>query len=391
MPTAGWILEGASDRFFEGTSTVPGPGSPPPPRFACPFCLASFPSKEGLRDHTVDQHVGSRPFFVLGGAEPASTDTIRRAFLPSDICLFNVTSILFSYDGTSFDQHDPQQLAINVSSHSISRIWLRLENKFSRQAAPIHTDYDLTFRIYSQDRLAQTDKLFVAWLGRADPSVSDVDRFLQSSRIIEAIEYADALGDYVLGVLVKDGDPRSGIRPGERDYRRRYNSALRTLQHFDRPLSQLVCGLIRFSSNDFSVAHETEFQPLNFANAWLGRLLGRGASSKETETTVAARVGGCTDVCPIDNGNDAVLSEARYLASRPRWSADIEARIDRAGYLATLDPLDRVKLLALWADTAIRLGQPSSALESMRKLVGNDCFGQWAESGLKEYESWRTT
>ena len=54
--------------------------------------------------------------------------------------------------------------------------------------------------------------------------------------------------------------------------------------------------------------------------------------------------------------------------------------------LAMLDPLDRVKLLALWADTAIRLGQPQGALSALRKLVGNDCFGAWAVSKLEEYE-----
>jgi hypothetical protein len=43
-------------------------------------------------------------------------------------------------------------------------------------------------------------------------------------------------------------------------------------------------------------------------------------------------------------------------------------------------------LLALWADTAIRLQQPDGALDALRSLVGNDCFGRWAASRLEEYE-----
>lgn len=104
MPTAGWILEGARDRFLDGTSTVPDPGPALAPRFACPFCRASFSTTAELRRHSNDHHVGTRPFMVLGGAEPASTDTIRKAFRASDISLFNTTAVRISYDGSSFEE-----------------------------------------------------------------------------------------------------------------------------------------------------------------------------------------------------------------------------------------------------------------------------------------------
>ncbi len=152
------------------------------------------------------------------------------------------------------------------------------------------------------------------------------------------------------------------------------------------PLAQLVSGLIRFSSNDFSAIRETEFKPLDFANAWLAILAGKQSTPTHSGAASVGEAEGRTEVCPIDNGSDAVLSEAGYLASRSRWSADVEARISSVVGSANLDPLDRVKLLALWADTAIRLGQPKGALGSMRQLVGNDCFGEWAVSRLEEYE-----
>lgn len=323
---------------------------------------------------------------VLRDTEPGSTDIIRKPFRSSDISLFNTTAVRISYDGSSFEECGGADVGKQLSAHPNSRIWLQLENRFLAKAAPVRTEYDLVFRIYSQKSLSQIDKLFVAHLGRADPSVGEVDQFLQKSRGIGANEYADALGDYVLGVLVKDGDPGAGVRPGERDYRRRYNSALRTLQNFDRPLAQLVSGLIRFSSNDFGAFRETEFKSLDFANAWLAKLAGKQATPSLQGTTSLGETGGRTEVCPIDNGSDAVLSEASYLASRSRWSADIEARMGSMVALAKLDPLDRVKLLALWADTAIRLGQPRGALDALRKLVGNDCFGEWAVNRLEEYE-----
>lgn len=386
MPTAGWILEGARDRFLYGTTTVPDPGPPPAPIFPCPFCHATFPTKAGLLRHSNDQHLGSRPFILLGGAEPSSTEIIRKAFRSADVSLINATEIYLSFDGSSFEKRDTVSVVRTLAEHRNLRIWLRLENHFLANAAPIRTDYDLSFRIYSKEILEQVDKLFVACLGRADPSVHNVDQFLQKSRSIGANEYADALGDYVLGVLIKDGDPRAGIRPGDRDYRRRYNSALRTLQEFDRPLAQLVSGLIRFSSNHFGTSQETCFKPLDICNVWLTSLAGRlHAPSRPISADFEEDVGRI-EVCPIDNGSAAVVSEAGYLSSCRRWSTDIEARMSGVVGLAMLDPLDRVKLLALWADTAIRLGQPQGALSALRKLVGNDCFGAWAVSKLEEYE-----
>lgn len=386
MPTAGWILEGARDRFLEGTTSIPNPGPPPVPRFACPFCKASFAKNAELRRHTTEQHIGSRPFIMLGGAEPASTDVVRTALRSKNVALFNTTAVYISYDGSYFEECGSADLGWMLATRPNSRIWLRLENQFLARAAPVRTEYDLAFKVYSQKSLIQIDRLFVAHLGRADPSVAEVDQFLQKSRAVDATEYADALGDYVLGVLVKDGDPRAGVRQGERDYRRRYNSALRTLQSFDRPLAQLVCGLIRFSSNDFGTTRESEFKPLDSVNAWLAKLAGKPAATSLLDTIGNSRkTGARVEVCPIDNGSDAVFSEASYLASRSRWSADIDARMSGAAGLAKFDPLDRVKLLALWADTAIRLGQPRDALGAMRKLVGNDCFGEWAERSLQEY------
>jgi hypothetical protein len=386
MPTAGWILEDARDRFLYGTTTVPDPGPPPPPRFACPFCYDSFSTKGELRRHSIDQHVAGRPFLMAAEREPASTETIRTPLHLSDTDFLNTTSAHISFDGIHFQEHPTEVIAKHLSGCRISRVWVRLENNIIAKAQPIRTDYDLEFRIYNSNELLEVDELFVAHLGRAEPTVGDVDQFLQKSRSIGASEYADALGDYVLGVLVKDGDPIAGVRSGERDYRRKYNRALRTLQSFDRPLAKFVCALIRFSSNDFNDIHETGFGLLDATNVWLANLTGMQSGPPLKTSTNFSYPESRMEICPIDNGSDAVVSEAAYLSSRARWSEDVDSRVRAVVGLAALDPLDRVKLLALWADTAIRLQQPDGALDALRSLVGNDCFGRWAASRLEEYE-----
>lgn len=386
MPTAGWILEGARDRFLYGTTTVPDPGPPPPPSFACPFCYESFATKAELRGHSINQHVGARPILMFAKREPTSKETIRAPLTLADVCFLNTTSAQVSFDGIFFEDHATEVIADHLCQCTNSRIWLRLENRFIPNAQPIRTHYDLEFRIYSLEQLSKVDELFVGQLGRADPTVGHVDQFLQQSSGIGATEYTDALGDYVLGVLVKDGDPHAGVRSGERDYRRKYNRALRTLQSFDRPLARFVCALVRFSSNDFNRLHETGFVLLDATNAWLARLTREQSDSSLATAIDFGDLANRVNICPIDNGSDAVVSKAAFLSSRSRWSEDIGSTIQALVGSATLDPLDRVKLLALWADTAIRLRQPDSALDALRRLVGNDCFGRWASSRLKEYD-----
>jgi hypothetical protein len=92
-------------------------------------------------------------------------------------------------------------------------------------------------------------------------------------------------------------------------------------------------------------------------------------------------------VCPVDNGTTSVLRRASQALDAVRWTSldDDEFRAETS--LSALDPLDRIKLYVLWAYGAIRLGKPASAVEPLRELVGDHCFGRWAEAALEEYES----
>lgn len=388
MPTVGWIQEGNIERFLAATTSVPAPSPAKAPRYACPFCHATFEANADLGKHLGSVHVGGRPFVTFGGLEPPSNEVIRNKLSKASIEFFNATTARISFDHGTYLEHQLQEVKRLLADGSDRRIWLRVENKFEAKAAPLRTEYDLQFRVYNPKQLLQIDRLFVSMLGRADPSVSDVDEFLQAAGRVGGDEYASALGDYVLAVLIKDGDDRSGVRPGERVYRRKYNSALRILKDFDRPLSRLISALIRLSSNDFSTAQQTGFAPLDTVNAWLVRLTPKRSIRASTalrskENDADTRV----NVCPVDNGSDAVMRRADQLASLTRWSLDVEEALRSEVGLSSLDPLDRVKLLALWADTAIKHAKPLSAAEPLTLLLGNDCFGRWAESKLQRCEA----
>jgi len=182
---------------------------------------------------------------TISGAEPKSSDIIRKRFDPSQIEFFDTTRIALSRDGLNHDSHTPKTIQKMIAASVDGRLWIRLENTFDRKAQPIHTEYDLTFRVYdNEDNLRAVDEAFVSILGKNGVNMDDVHHFIRQAEKFTASEYSAALADYVVGVLVKDGDPATGIGAASRDYRARYHGALRVLQEFARPLPRLLGALI---------------------------------------------------------------------------------------------------------------------------------------------------
>lgn len=385
MPTLGWILEDSVERFLADTTEVPGPSGPPKPSFRCPFCAAAFGEPADLTAHLGDVHSGSRPIFIYNGVEPASQDIVRKPARAGELAFLNCTSVSVSVDGGAVRLCGIEAATAELRRTS-GRVRIALQNRFEPSAAPITQDYDLEFRVPSEDELGLADRNFIGLLAREDPRIADIDEFLQRTGYGGAGEYANALGDYVLGVLLKDGDPASGVRGAARDYRQKLNNALRVLQTFDRPLARLISALIRFSSNSFPCPKtQTGNNELDEASALLSQLA--TASNYSAPSRGRPRTGARTPVCPIDNGTTGVLRRAKQALGTVRWTSQVDEEFRAETGIDGLDPFDRVKLHALWAYGAIRLGKSASAIEPLRELVGNDSFGEWAERALEEYDS----
>jgi hypothetical protein len=337
--------------------------------------------------HLSNTHGGQRPFLTFDAFEPSSTDVIRNRIDAKRVAIFNTTSVSMSRDNVQFDAVAQPKLCRELSRSSDGRIWIRLENRFDTKADPIHTTYDLSFRVYDDEaKLKGVDQTFVELLGKDGVTMDDVDSFLRQTEKFSVPDYRDAMADYVIGVLVKDGDNDTGVRSATRDYGVRYDGALTVLREFARPLPRFLCTLIRFSRNDFSLGHlaATGFDLLDSANAQLSPLARNGGvwSTPTPPLTAEAKL----TICPVDNGSWAVLWRGGQLASTARWSRDLEAQLRAETDLPSLDPEDRQKLYALWAAAAIRLRKQKSALYPLGNLAGSLSFGQWADRLLEEFE-----
>lgn len=381
MPTLGWVLEGDIERFLTGTTQIDGIRTTHVPRHACPFCHAGFEQPNDLSDHLAQAHVGQRPFIHLAGAEPGRHETIRQTYSPAAIKLFNCTDVHLSFDGQYFFDSDKKTIEGHFAK-ARGRMWLSLENRFDKAAEPIRTDYDIRFRAPGLEHLANVERAFVQILGRSDPTVADVDQFIASCPPGAVTEYVDAMANYVLGILIKDGDPASGVR-GTRDCRPKLNGALRAFQAFDRPLPNLLATVIRFCENDFSRWWEPSgVARLDAVNRWLGPLTAKSGSVYAAFDAECA--GTETPVCPIDNGSDTVIFRAEQLLGVVRWGESLSSQLRHDVESNDWDRLDQLKVAALWASRAIALGKPEHAFEPLGMLEGDHCFGRWAEAALEE-------
>jgi len=323
----------------------------------------------------------------MSGMEPSREDVIRVKSIVPSLEMFNCTELLVGIDGEALRRSQRSELVQTLSKLTRATVQLRLLNAGDRLTAPVTQDYHLRVIVPDEASLAKIDDQFVRELGSEELNLERVGSFYHATRDGASAEYAEALADYVRAVLIKDGDPRTGVSTRLHHNHDIYSRALYTLQSFERPLAKLLCALIRFGLNDFSRWQEaTGFETLDHAYSLLGPLaeFDRGPieDSKCRKVSASTRV----FVCPIDVGTDSVTRLAKQAADLTRWGAAAEQQFSALAAQTSISALDRAKIRALWAATALRLGAITSAQKALSLLDGDSTFGRWTASKLAKVE-----
>jgi hypothetical protein len=344
----------------------------------CPFCDELLPSFKALLDHLAKKHRGERPVLLIGAREPSARQTFTAPLAPSSVDLRNCTSLRVSIDGDPEVLSARKKLGALLARQRDSIVQLELENRFEPNARPITQTYALTFSIADTAELKAIDRAFAARLGREAITMADVDEFLNThhwSRPGRA--YADALTDYVRGVLIKDRPTHAYVGIPYSQYRSLYQRAQDSLSNSPRALPRLICASIRFALNDFSQTPVvTGFGPLDRTIAILHSIVRHDLPSARAEWPADGGSKGFP--CPVDDGIWRVIFLAQRLASSRQWSPGLEQECRQASYADTLDVPDRSKVLALWAATALRLGRDQEAQEPLAELSATPPFADWA-------------
>lgn len=380
--TVGWILEGDRERFLATRDPTPAPTLP---SFRCPFCKDSFPHTEQLNSHVQLRHVVSRPFILISGSEPGAEDVIRPGSIAPSVETFNCTELAAGFDGGPIRLVPLETLARWLAEIRRATLQLRLANRGDGLTQPVVQEYRLRVLAPDEASLAKVDQLFLEELGAEGVGLEKVGLFYEATRDGAAAEYAEALADYVRAVLLKDGDPRSGVSTRLHHYPEIQNRALNVLQWFDRPLAKLLCALMRFGLNDFSRWGEaTGFVHLDHAYAVLGPLAQEAESRFEGAISKLEGQSAEVFVCPVDVGTDMVTRLAGQTTELPRWGSAAEEQFSALAERANIDSYDRAKIRVLWAAAALRLRAAMSAQRALRLLDGDPTFGAWASAKLVE-------
>ncbi len=377
MPTVGWIREDALEAFYEGTERIDDPGPPPAPIFSCPFCPATFPDRKELQDHVSGSHQVDRPLLLIAGREAERRTVVRSMRRIETIEVANATSAQLIVDGGSEIEVALADLPSLIASRRQADFRVLLSNQIEARAAPATSVYDISVRIADAKELRDVEKAFFETILPRSLSISAIDRFLAHTRCTGAgQEYAAALAEYSLGVILKERPDTELLTTPFARYRDAYGSALRRLSDIERPLALLIACTIRFAFNDFSkTGRRSGFWELDLASALL---------SDPTAPALPAEEGKSRrPICPVDHGIGSVLDLAARMSRQTRWSPILTDDCRTVANAPLLDVTDRQKALAIWALAAWRLNAKGSAIEPLRQISATYPFRSWAEPYLE--------
>jgi hypothetical protein len=324
----------------------------------------------------------------MSGTEPGSEDVVRAKSIVRSLEIFNCTELLVGIDGRALERFQQSKLVESLTKLTRATVLIRLVNLGDKLTAPVTQDYHLKIIIPDEASLANVDEQFIRELGVDGVDLEKIGSFYHATRTGASAEYAEALADYVRAVLIKDGDPRTGVSNRLHHNREVFSRALNTLQSFERPLAKLLCALIRFGLNDFSKWQEaTGFENLDHAYLVLGPLAVFDGAPVETRQPGTVPASARLFVCPIDVGTDCVTRLARQAMGLARWGGAAEQQFSAMAEQASVSALDRAKIRALWATTALRLGASASAQKALGLLDGDPTFGRWIASELAKVAS----
>jgi len=341
--TVGWIHERDLNAFYEGTERTPGPSLPEGPTFACPFCVSVFPAQSEFRDHVHVRHRVERPLIMVHGNEPAANDVIRARLLESDVAVVNTSFARVSIDGAESRQVSPGELPNLMTNMAQEEIKLELVNDAERNAAPVTSGYNLSFRVAEPKALKNVEKAFTEILVSGAITRESIGVFSSDGRTqASGKDYASGLADYCLGILLKERPEGEKLTTPLSRYRERYGNALEVLKDIPRPLAHLIASIIRFSMNDFGKSgRQTGYWELDLATELLldpiSETLPRSYGDAERRP-----------VCPIDHDTGRMLELASRLVGQSRWSPILDDECMARAQSGLLDVKDREKAFAIW-------------------------------------------
>jgi len=174
--------------------------------------------------------------------------TVRKHILPEDIWLDGGTDARIRVNHGEWRKIEPHVLAVELASCTTGICDVRVQDRRSGAVA----EYRITFSIPDPATLDEIDEAFIRNLAREGIQHADITRFEGLLPSVGAErQYGDALGDYAVGVLLKERRWRSLAPVSADDYATKMRKSLEVLKDFERAVASSVAACVRFNLNDF--------------------------------------------------------------------------------------------------------------------------------------------
>lgn len=380
MPTVGWILEDAVERFWEG-QPKPAPAHVPQPVFACRRCGRKLKSPEELRRHFSLEHPLELPALYVRGAPVLRECVLREPLNETDVQLVQCSRCEVQMDGSAWQALSVARFRQQFTQPVNSTWNVRLIHERSLDEAHNEEEYHIRFRIPGTSALNAVDEAFVHTLVSEDLHHANLQLFEQAlPPDAPAREYGGALGDYALGIILKERRTTPHAPIAFEEFAVKMRSALEVLKPFNRPVALAVSGSIRFNLNDFQdhgtiTAIELE-TGLNFFRTITGQVaIGAVSGPSSGQAPLPQRA-----ICPVDRISHRLLFACERLAKYGGLSlAELESLRQLTRGMAPVSEQDLSKVHVLCAEGYLRLARADDAVPHLRAIQFDPVLKIWAQ------------
>lgn len=160
MPTVGWILEDAVERYWEA-QPLPPPSDVRPLRFVCGACGQVLPSAEELRRHYSLRHPLELPALYVRGEPLLRRAAIRSRLSVDDIELVQCTACELQVDGDKWCQLKPNEFSKRLARCNSGTWNVRLVHERAEDGSRTHDDYHIRLRVADILALDSVDADFI--------------------------------------------------------------------------------------------------------------------------------------------------------------------------------------------------------------------------------------
>lgn len=344
---------------------------PPPVRYFCEHCAASFKELEGLRRHRFEQHPVRQPALWLRGRAVGTLPKL----------------LMTRVQAVDVVVEDAARCQLNGSPVALSDLGPRLA-AMTREFVKLQLENDgatalcvLDFRIADEAHLTGVEAAFLRLARDHVLNIEAVARFIKDCRECpSAMPYCDGICHYLYGVMAKERAPDSGLQHGQ--YVERYLRASEELSGFDRPLARSVRALVAFHFNQFEEAEllAPEGALRHAAGAFSGLLDGL---PWHFDSAFSPAPGGAVEDLLTDQDTLQILADASHGLVDLKYRADELLTHLRRPASAGYDQMKRTLL----AGEALAAREDAASLAAARKLArelaAQHDTSAWAEAMLE--------